>query len=225
MVDAGDARGEVQKVEAELRRALVRAGRDLYRQGMMAGASGNLSARLDAHRLLITPSGAAKGRLRPGDLLVIDLEGNLVEGTGRPSAETAMHLAVYRTLPGVQAVAHAHPIKAGALSAAHLFIPVDTLPEALFALGDIPCVPFIPSATPALGMAVAAALQDADGALLFNHGAITVGTSVEAARMKMEILEALAETAIHTRLLGGGVPLPAAEVERLRAIWRQRRFQ
>jgi L-fuculose-phosphate aldolase len=211
-------------VEQELREALVEAGRDLYRLGMMAGAAGNLSARLDEGRLLITPSGAAKGRLRPADLLVIDLDGRLLEGSGRPSAETAMHTAIYRALPGVQAVAHAHPIKAGALSAAHKAIPVDTLPEALFALGDIPCVPFIPSATPELGEATAAALQDADGCLLFNHGAVTVGRTVEAARMKMEILEALAETAIHTHALGGGVPLPQSEVERLRSIWRQRRW-
>lgn len=211
-------------IELNLRRALVRAGRDLYRQGMMAGASGNLSARLDAERILITPSGAAKGRLRPQDLLIIDPAGRLIAGTGRPSAETAMHTAVYRTLPGVQAVVHAHPVKAGAMAAAHRPIPVDTLPEALFALGDIAVVPFIPSATPELGEAVAAALQAADGALLFNHGAITVGRSVEGARMKMEILEALADTAIQVELLGGGVPLPGAEVERLRAIWRQRRW-
>lgn len=207
-----------------LRREIVRAGRDLYRQGMMAGAAGNLSARQEGDRVLITPSGRAKGRLRPQDLLIIDLEGRLVEGEGRPSAETAMHLAIYRKLPGVMAVCHAHPVKAGALSAAHKPIPVDMLPEALFALGDIPCVPFIPSATAELGVAVAEALNDSDGALLFNHGAVTVGRSVEGARMKMEILESLAETAIHVHALGGGVPLPAAEVERLRGIWRQRRW-
>lgn len=211
-------------LEQELRRALVRAGRDLYRLGMMAGAAGNLSARLDVERILITPSGAAKGRLRPQDLLVIDPAGRVLAGEGRPSAETAMHTAIYRALPGVQAVVHAHPVKASAMAAAHRPIPVDTLPEALFALGEIPCVPYLPAASPELGEAAARALQDADGALLLNHGAITVGRSVEAARMKMEVLEALAETAIQTHLLGGAVPLPASEVARLRAIWRQRRW-
>ncbi|HYF91161.1 MAG TPA: class II aldolase/adducin family protein [Symbiobacteriaceae bacterium] len=211
-------------LEQELRRTLVRAGRDLYRQGMMAGAAGNLSARLDAERIIITPSGAAKGRLRPQDLLIIDPEGRLREGSGRPSAETAMHTAIYRALPAVGAIVHAHPVKASAMAAAHRPIPVDTLPEALFALGDIATVPFIPSATPELGVAAAAALQDADGALLLNHGAITVGRTVEAARMKMEILESLAETAIYVHQLGGGVNLPESEVARLRGIWRARRF-
>lgn len=211
-------------LERILREALVEAGRGLYALGMMAGAAGNLSARLDADRILITPSGAAKGRLKPSDLLIIDLDGKRLEGEGRPSAETAMHTAVYRRMRHVAAVCHAHPIKAGALSAAHKPIPVDTMPEALFALGSIPCVPFIPSATPELGEAVAEALVDADGCLLFNHGAVTIGRSVEAARNKMEVLEALAETAILTHTLGGAVPLPATEVERLRGIWRQRRW-
>jgi L-fuculose-phosphate aldolase len=210
--------------EATLRQELCRAGRTLYRQGMMPGAAGNLSARLDAQHILITPSGVPKGRLRPADLLVMDLAGNVVAGAGRPSAETAMHLAIYRSLPGVQAVVHAHPAKASALAAAHRPIPVDALPEALITLGDIPCVPFISPATPALAEAVAAAVQEADGALLRNHGAVTVGRSVTAAVGKMETLEALADIAIQLQLLGGYVPLPPAEVERLRAIWRQRRW-
>lgn len=212
-------------VELTLRRALVRAGRDLYRQGMMAGASGNLSARLDEQRVLITPSGVAKGRMRPDDLLVIDLTGKVLAGDGRPSSETAMHLAVYRALPGAGAVVHAHPLKVMAMAAAHRPIPVDTLPEALFALGAVPSVPYFPATTPQLGEAVADALTNADAALLLNHGAVTIGRTLEAARSKMEILEALADVAIQTHLLGGAVPLPADEVERLRAIWRQRRWQ
>lgn len=210
-------------LEDQLRQALAWAGETLYRQGMMAGPSGNLSARLDAERLLITPSGKAKGRLQPADMLIIDMDGKLLAGEGRPSSETAMHLAIYRRLPHVQAVVHAHPLKATALAAAHKPIPVDTLPEALFALGSIPLVGYLPATTPALGEAVAAALEDADGAVLLNHGAVTVARSVEAATGKMEILEALADTAITTHLLGGAVPLPASEVERLRAIWRSRR--
>lgn len=211
-------------VEPELRRALVQTGRDLYRQGMMAGASGNLSARVDEEHILITPSGALKGRLCAADLLVIDMHGQVVTGDGRPSSETNLHLAIYRRYPAVRAVVHAHPLKATALAAAHRPIPVDTLPEALFALGSIPIVPYLPSTNPALGESVAEALNDADAALLLNHGAVTIGRSVEAARSKMEVLEALADTAIQTHLLGGAVPLPEAEVDRLRNIWRQRRW-
>lgn len=205
--------------ELELRRQLVKAGRDLYRQGMLAGNGGNLSARLpDGGGVLITPSGAGKGRLRPADLLVIDLEGQGTEG--RPSSETPLHLAIYRRYPWVGAVVHAHPVSATALAVMHRPIPVDTLPEGLVALGAIPCVPYVPPAGPALGEAVAPALEQGDGALLLNHGAVTIGRTVAEAQAKMEVLESLAAVALKAP---EAVLLPAAEVERLRGIWRARR--
>lgn len=210
--------------EEQSRRELGRVGRDLYRQGMMAGSAGNLSVRLAEERVLITRSGAPKGRLRAEDLLVIDLEGRLLAGAGQPSTETQLHLAIYRRHAWVGAVVHAHPPKATALAAAHLPIPLDTLPEGLFALGALPAVPYLPSKEPAYGESVARALDGADGALLLNHGAVTVGRDLGKAVAKMEILEALAAVAMDHRAMGvAGVPLDPAEIERIQAIWRSRR--
>jgi L-fuculose-phosphate aldolase len=213
----------VAVAETDLRRALVTAGRDLYRQGMMPGACGNLSTRLDSQRVLITPSGAAKGRLRPGDLLVIDLEGWVLGGEGRPSTETPLHLALYRRFSGVAAVVHAHPVKATALAVAHRPIPVEALPEALFALGSVPLIPYGPSGDAAYADQAAAAFEQADAALLLNHGALAIGRSVAAAQGKMEVLESAAAMALETDQLGGAVALPEHEVDRLRALWRHRR--
>jgi len=106
-------------VEAELRRALVRAGRELHRRDMAPGAAGNLSSRLAPGRYLITPSGAAKGRLRPADLLIVDAAGCLVDGAGCPTSETPLHMAVYGRFAHVGAVVHAHPPAATALAIAH----------------------------------------------------------------------------------------------------------
>lgn len=206
------------------RKELGRVGRDLYRQGMMAGSAGNLSVRLGEDRVLITRSGAPKGRLRAEDLLVIDMEARLLSGTGQPSTETGLHLAIYRRHPWVGAVVHAHPPKSTALAAAHLPIPLETLPEGLFALGALPAVPYRPSKDPAYGESVALALDGADGALLLNHGAVTVGRDLAKAAAKMEILEALAAVAMDHRAMGvEGVPLDPAEIERIQAIWRSRR--
>jgi L-fuculose-phosphate aldolase len=210
--------------EEQSRRALGRVGRDLYRQGMMAGSAGNLSVRLGEDRVLITRSGAAKGHLRPEDLIVVDMAGRILAGTGQPSTETGLHLAIYRRHPWAQAVVHAHPPKATALAAAHLPIPLETLPEGLFALGALPQIPYLPSKDPRYGELVAAALDGADGALLLNHGAVTVGRDLAKAVAKMEILEALAAVAVDHRAMGvAGVALDPAEVERIRAIWRSRR--
>lgn len=208
-------------VEADLRRLLVRAGKALERRGATPGAAGNLSARLADGRLLITPSGAAKGRLRAADLLLIDQAGHLLEGAGRPSSETALHLAIYRRFPHVWAVLHAHPPAATALAVAHRPLAVEAVPEALFVLGAVPAVPYLPPTSPELGEAVAAALDQGDGCLMLNHGAVTVGRTVAEALSKMEVLEAVADVTLRAALAGPVVPLQPAEVERLRAIWRR----
>ena len=86
------------------RRELVRFARLAARRGHMAATDGNLSCRLDAERLLITPSGSAKAWLRPSDLLEVDLEGRVLAGSGRPSAELGLHLAAYQAQPATGAV-------------------------------------------------------------------------------------------------------------------------
>jgi len=219
--------------EWSLRRELVRAGRELAHRGMTPGAAGNLSARLAEGRFLVTPSGGAKGRLRPGDLLVIDATGAVLEGsgravagpegTGRPSSETPMHLAIYARFPHVAAIVHAHPPAATALAITHHPLAVEAVPEALFALGAVPAVPYISPASPALGEAVARSLDQGDGALLLNHGAVTIGRSVAEALSRMEVLEAVADLTLRAIPAGPVVPLPPAEVARLRAIWQSRR--
>ena len=80
----------------ELKNELIETGRLLYEKGMLAGGDGNLSARIDEKRLLITRSGVAKGRLGLDDFVELNLEGELISGSGKPSSETAMHLTVYK---------------------------------------------------------------------------------------------------------------------------------
>ncbi|BCX89278.1 methylthioribulose-1-phosphate dehydratase [Methylomarinovum tepidoasis] len=86
---------------------LVEAGRELYRRGWVPATSGNFSARLDDGTIAITASGRHKGRLTAGDILRIDAEGRSLDGR-RPSAETGLHLGIYRRFPEVRAVLHPH---------------------------------------------------------------------------------------------------------------------
>ncbi len=86
---------------------LIEAGRELYRRGWVPATSGNLSARLDDGTFAVTVSGRHKGRLTPDDILRVDAEGRSLDDR-RPSAETALHLGVYRRFPEVRAVLHPH---------------------------------------------------------------------------------------------------------------------
>jgi methylthioribulose-1-phosphate dehydratase len=94
---------------------LAAAGRDLYARGMVPATSGNFSARLVNGDILITVSGAHKGRLEPAHLMLIDADGRALDGR-RPSAETALHVQIYRRFPDCNAVLHPHPASATLLS-------------------------------------------------------------------------------------------------------------
>jgi methylthioribulose-1-phosphate dehydratase len=103
-----------EQVRAELSRQLLEAGATMHALRMVPATSGNLSARLPGDAILITASGAHKGRLTGADLLCVGMDG-IARGR-TPSAETPLHLQIYRRFPEVGAVLHAHSIAATLIS-------------------------------------------------------------------------------------------------------------
>ncbi|MCG9895937.1 MAG: class II aldolase/adducin family protein [Fimbriimonadaceae bacterium] len=200
--------------ELKLRASLCDAGRRLWTRGLIAGGEGNLSVRLSPQRILTTPAGRPKDRLKPADLVVIDLQG-LPSGEGRPSSEIRIHLAAYRARPDCRAFIHAHPPCATAFGIAGEPIPHDLLVEAAFALGPVPVVPFGFPGTDELPAALEPYLEDHKTFLLANHGAAVMGASVTDALMRMESLEQIAKTLLYARLLGGGHSMPESALRRL----------
>ena len=97
------------RIEEQLRADIVEAGRRLYARAYVASNDGNISARLDDHRLITTPKSVSKGFMTPDMMVIVDLEGKKVAGDRDPSTELPMHLEVYRNRPDVHAVVHAHP--------------------------------------------------------------------------------------------------------------------
>jgi methylthioribulose-1-phosphate dehydratase len=95
--------------------ALIEAGRQLYAQHMVPATSGNFSARLADGHLAITVSGRHKGRLTAADLMEVDADGTSLDDR-RPSAETLLHVAIYRRFPDARVVLHPHSVNATVLS-------------------------------------------------------------------------------------------------------------
>src|ERR1700674_3413352 len=91
------------------RREMVLFGQMLHQRGYVAATDGNLSVRVDDERIIVTPTGMSKSRLRTSDMVVVDLEGRKLAGSRNVSSEIAMHLLIYRLRPDVQGVVHAHP--------------------------------------------------------------------------------------------------------------------
>jgi ribulose-5-phosphate 4-epimerase/fuculose-1-phosphate aldolase len=109
--------------DAALRADIVEVGRRMYARGYTASNDGNISVRLDAGRLLMTPKSVCKGFMTPDMMCVVDLDGRKLDGERDPSSELKMHLEVYRNRPDVRAVVHAHPPLATGFAVAG--IPLD----------------------------------------------------------------------------------------------------
>lgn len=200
--------------ERALRSQLVEVCQDLALKGFMEGTSGNVSARLDPQRFLITPSGVPKGGLAPQTLPVMTVAGELLQG-GAPSTEVKMHQAAYFHRPDVGAVVHAHPPYATGFAAAGIPLDTPVLPEAILVLGKVPLVEYGTPSTWELPKALEPHFEGHNVFLLANHGALALGRNLDEARHRMETLELFANVLLVSRLLGGEKFLTGEQLERL----------
>jgi L-fuculose-phosphate aldolase len=210
--------GQEVSSEAQLRADIVEAGRRLYARGYTASNDGNISVRLDANRLLMTPSGVCKGFMTPDMLCITDLDGRKLHGDRDPSSEIQMHLEVYRRRPDVNAVVHAHPPLATGFAVAGIPLDRAVLAEVVTTLGSVPIAEYATPSTRELPEAVRQYVQAHDGMLLANHGALTLGKDVFSAYYKMETIEHFAKISLVARLLGGERVLSREEVLRLQGL-------
>lgn len=137
-----------------------------------------ISATAATTALSSLPLGPAKGELHPKDLLLVNLDGIVVEGTGKPSSETALHLTIYRKRQDVHAIIHAHPVTATALTVAGISFAADIVTEGAMVLGDVPTVPYAPPGSLELAEGCGAAAETASVFLMERHGAVTVGADL-----------------------------------------------
>lgn len=205
MTATGGARSSVSPAYAPSRAAaaaeVVRACRRLDARGLVAGAEGNVSVRLAADRLLVTPSGRTKGELTTADLVEVDLDG-CTHGPGHASSELRMHLRIYAERPDVGAVVHAHPPTATGFGVAGEDLLAPVLPEIILLVGGVPLVPFAVPGGDELADVIAPYIRRHHAILLANHGVTTVGASVDEALQRMESVEQAARIVLTARQLG-----------------------
>jgi L-fuculose-phosphate aldolase len=201
--------------DRELRREIVEICRRMYEREYIVAGEGNVSARLDQERLLVTPAGFNKGLLAPEMLVITDLSGHKLAGEHEASTEVRMHLRAYARRPGVRAVVHGHPPIATAFAASGLALVEPVLPEIIQTLGVIPLVPYGTPGTEELPDELEPWLDEHDAFLLENHGVMTVGTSVTGAFDALEVVEKYAKITLTARQLGGPRPLSPNRVAAL----------
>ena len=204
--------------ESSLRADIVEVGRRMYARGYTASNDGNISVRLGADRLLMTPKGVCKGFMTPDMMCITDLDGRKLQGDRDPSSEMLMHLEVYRQRSDVRAVVHAHPPIATGFAVAGIPLDRAVLAEVVTTLGSVPIAEYATPSTRELPEAVRKYVKAHDGMLLANHGALTLGTDLYSAYYKMETIEHFAKISLVARMLGGERLLSRQEVDRLQEL-------
>ena len=199
--------------------------RQLAAGGLIAGQDGNLSVRLGPDRILVTPSGLIKSLLTAADMVEVDRSGRRRRGRRNPTSELDLHLRILTRRPDVGAVVHAHPPAATGFAVAGEEIPANLLPELIFLVGRVPIVPYGTPGTPELGDRVEPYLAEHDALLLANHGAVTLGRTLDQAWIRMESLEHAARIVVAARAVGQPRPLDAAAVGNLEALRAQARWE
>lgn len=170
---------------------VVDAAQSLTRKGFLMATGGNLSVRILGQKLFaITPSNYDYMKMTPEDICILDFDLIQVEGTLKPSVESAMHGAIYQARPDVNAVAHTHQVYASALSLIKSPIPTLFDEQARFLGRSVEIIPYAPSGTGFLRDVVAKHVKSHNNAFLMqNHGALCLGHDLERAAHNVEILE------------------------------------
>lgn len=205
--------------EKEARKAIIDIGQRMYVRGFVAANDGNISVRTADNEVWATPTGVSKGYMKKKMLVKVDLNGNLLEGTYKPSSELKMHLRAYRENEDIKSVCHAHPPICTSFAVAGIPLDSPILAEAVITLGDVPIVPYAELGTEAVPEAVAPYCHTHNGVLLANHGAVTWAEEPYSAYYRLESMEHYAKILLITdRLLGRQNQLSDGQVERLVAM-------
>jgi len=186
--------------KAELGNALIDVTQRLYTRGLNTTLSGNVSARLMGSRILITPSGVDKARLTPGQLSHMDVNSDRqasLDGGPTPTSEFRVHTHIYRGMPAVNAVVHAHPeyslAMIRAMGRARFVNALAQLEEEYeYYVGRLVSQPWMPEGSIEIAEAVAARVKaGASVVVMEDHGTVGIGRSLAEALGRIEAVEAM----------------------------------
>ena len=200
------------KLELE-RRKIMEYGKKLVESGLTKGTGGNLSIYKPEEDLIaISPSGVNYFDIRLEDIVIMDLEGNVVEGSRKPSSEYEMHKIFYKKRDDIFAVVHCHSIYSTTISILREDLPASHYMIAL-AGKNVRCAEYATYGSPELAVNAFEAMKDRYAVILANHGLLTGADCIENAFNTAEELEYVAETYYRARSIGEPVILDDDEME------------
>lgn len=200
---------------------VLATAKQMLADGLVEGTAGNISARLEDGSVCLTPSSVEYTTMTLDDLVIVDLDGAVLQGERGPTSEKDLHLSVLRAYPEIGAVIHTHAVHATMFALAHEPIPA-VIEEVVFYLGgEVPCCDYRGTGTRELGDEVASKLADRGAALVANHGLVTCAPTLAKALHNAALAERTAQIVWGTRAMGGTVnPLPEKAVTDMANVYR-----
>ncbi len=197
-----------------LKREVYKAHMNLWKNRLVMWTSGNVSARDPKTNLVvIKPSGVPYDKLSPDNLVIVDLNGKVIDGNLKPSIDTATHLYIYKHMPDVMSVIHTHSTYASAFAVIGKPIPVCLTAMADFFGRDIPIGNLVLIGEEEIGKEIVNKIGNSKAIIMKNHGPFTVGKSVNEALKAAIFLEESAKTLIMSKILGEPQPIPESMVK------------
>ncbi|MEZ4528007.1 MAG: L-fuculose-phosphate aldolase [Desulfobacterales bacterium] len=201
-------------LEAE-RREIIRFGKKMLSSGLTTGTGGNLSIlNREQNLLAISPSGVEYTEMKPEDAVVLDMAGQIKDGTRKPSSELGFHLALYRKRADIAAVVHTHSVYATTIACLNWEIPAVHYLVG-FSGKKVPLAPYATFGTEELARNISETIGDCNAVLMANHGLVTAGPGIGQAFAVAEEIELVAQIWFQTQCVGGGRIISDAEMDRV----------
>lgn len=196
------------------RLAIIAACLEMQERHFFIGTWGNISVRIDDH-ILLTPSKVCYNTMQPEDLVVIDMDGRIVEGNRPPTSEKEVHRQIYCRRPDLRAIIHAHTPHAMALGCSmHREVPCICEEMSQLLGGAIPIsARYVPAGEhEALGRMAADTIGQRNGLILTNHGSVGCGRNLQEASLAVEVLEKSCTIYLSAHQLGQVFPIPQPDI-------------
>ena len=201
----------------QIKNEVIKYGDIIDCKGFSPGASGNISIRYQ-DKIIITASGSSNGNLGYEDLVLIDFEGNIVQGDKKPSSEKMLHVEFYKKRADINAVIHVHPTFLSSFAAARKGLEEPVMAENVYYFGKIPLADYALPSSMMLVQKTAEYFDKYNAVLMANHGFIVGDSDLSQAYLKLELAESYAQVVLNATLLGGAVLLTQQEVAEIEAL-------
>lgn len=202
---------------SELKKELIAYGKLAGEKNFTPGYSGNLSARY-GDKILITSSGSANGYLSEDELVIMDFDGNLLDGNKKPSSEKMLHAEFYKQRPDVNYIIHVHSPYLSTFACCHIALDEPVMAENVFYFGQIPLAEYGLPSSMDLVEKTAKYFKEYDAVLMANHGFIVGDKTIKDAFLKLELAESYAQVVFNTKVMGKPVLFTKEQVDEINSL-------